>query len=79
LNLWVILSQLLLLVREVVEAALVALSVTVLLAENEPALAGNLYQSHLLGALPAFVQVALNIIWLGLTDKTEIYSTSPSN
>lgn len=78
-NLWVVLSQLLLLVREVVEGALVALSVTVLLAENEPALAGNLYEAHFLGALPAFVQVALNIIWLGLTDKTGIFSTSPSN
>ena len=62
----VVLSQLLLLLREVVKSALVALSVTMFGAVHVAALAGRLDKSYLLAALPAFVEVSLNIIWLGL-------------
>ncbi len=67
-NLRVVLGQFLLLVGKVVEGAFVGLGVAMFGAENVPTLAGCLYETYLLGALPAFVQVGLNIIWLGLTD-----------
>jgi hypothetical protein len=68
LNLRVVLGQFFLLVSKVVEGAFVALCVTMFGAEHVPTLAGRLHETHLLSALPAFVQVGLNIIWLGLTE-----------
>ena len=76
LNLRVVLGQLLLLLREVVESALVALSVTMFGAVHVTTLAGRLDESYLLAALPAFVEVSLNIIWLGLTDRKKLFIDS---
>ena len=67
---------------EVVECALVALSVTMLRTKNVTTLASSLYESYFLGTLPAFVEVALDNNWLGLTDrkmKRKISSSSLSN
>lgn len=75
-NLRVVLSQLLLLLREVVKSALVALSVTMFGAVHVAALAGRLDKSYLLAALPAFVEVSLNIIWLVLTDRKKLFINS---
>jgi len=68
LDLRVVLGQLLLLMSKVVKGAFVTLGMSVFWAENVPTLAGCLDKSDFFGALPTFVQVGLNIIWLGLTD-----------
>ncbi len=49
---------------EVVEGTFVTLSMSVFRAEYIPTLARCLHETYLFGALPAFVQVGLNIIWL---------------
>lgn len=69
LNLRIVLGKLLLLMSKVVESTFVTLSMSVFGTKHVPTLAGCLNETNFLGALPAFVQVGLNIIWLGLTDE----------
>lgn len=68
LDLRVVLGQFLLLMSKVVKGAFVTLGMAVFWAKYVPTLARCLHETYLFGALPAFVQVGLNIIWLGLTD-----------
>ena len=75
-NLRVVLGQLLLLLREVVESALVALSVAMFLTENVTTLASVVKYSYFLATVPALVEVGLNIIWLGLTDRQKLFVNS---
>ena len=56
---WVLLDQFLLLGAEVVERALVRLSMSVFGAVDVATLAGNLDQTHFLAAVPALVRIGL--------------------
>lgn len=76
LDLRVVLGQFLLLMSKVVEGAFVNLGMAVFWAKYVPTLARCLHETHLFGALPAFVQVGLNIIWLGLTDRLKLIRKS---
>jgi ABC-type proline/glycine betaine transport system permease subunit len=58
-NLRVVLGDALLVLSEVVEAALVGLSVAMLRAEDERTLAGDFHHANFLATLPAFIQVLL--------------------
>ena len=50
---------------KVVEGAFMALCVTMFRTVHVTTLAGRLYESNFLGALPTFVEVSLNNFWLG--------------
>ena len=58
-DLWVHLLEPCLVLLEVIECAIMGLSVPMLRAEDVRALAGHLDDSYFLGALPTFVQVSL--------------------
>jgi hypothetical protein len=73
LNLGVVLGQLLLLVRKVVKSTLVGLRVSVLATVNVATLAGILQESDFLSALPAFIRVALNNIWLASIETKNLF------
>ena len=72
-NLGVVLGQLLLLVRKVVKSTLVGLRVSVLATVNVATLAWVLQESDFLSALPAFIRVALNNIWLASIETKNLF------
>lgn len=72
-NLGVVLGQLLLLVRKVVKSTLVGLRVSVLATVNVATLTWVLQESDFLSALPAFIRVALNNIWLAFIETKNLF------
>ena len=67
LNKWVFFGKFLLLLREVVELAIMGLSVAMLGAEHVAAFACVLHCAHPLGAIPALVCISLNKVKVDIT------------